>query len=122
PRAQLTTGSRHPEERQRRRTPVLRVDLRRVDRHLLRRMTTRAAAPSPAFDLDAHRARIPLLASMIPMNNCSQAPQTLATRDAIECYLQSWRDDGMDWDAWMEEVSRAKQAFAKLINASADEI
>jgi selenocysteine lyase/cysteine desulfurase len=85
-------------------------------------MTTRAAAPSPAFDLDAHRARIPLLASMIPMNNCSQAPQTLATRDAIERYLQSWRDDGMDWDAWMEEVHRAKQAFAKLINASADEI
>jgi selenocysteine lyase/cysteine desulfurase len=28
----------------------------------------------------------------------------------------------MDWDAWMAEVNRAKQAFAKLINASPDEI
>ena len=28
----------------------------------------------------------------------------------------------MDWDAWVEEVHLAKQEFARLINASADEI
>lgn len=83
---------------------------------------TRTTAPAPAFDLDAQRRQIPLLASMIPMNNCSQAPQTAATRGAIERYLSSWRDDGMDWDAWMAEVYRAKEAFASLINASVDEI
>jgi len=59
---------------------------------------------------------------MIPMNNCSQAPQTVATRAAIERYLASWRDDGMDWDTWMTEVHLAKSAFASLINASPDEI
>jgi selenocysteine lyase/cysteine desulfurase len=59
---------------------------------------------------------------MIPMNNCSQAPQTAATRAAIERYLTSWRDDGMDWDTWMEEVHLAKAAFASLITASPDEI
>src|SRR5215212_103132 len=67
---------------------------------------------APAFDLEACRARIPLLASLVPMNNCSQAPQTLETRAAVERYLASWGDRGMDWDAWMAEVQLAKQAFA----------
>jgi selenocysteine lyase/cysteine desulfurase len=80
------------------------------------------ALVGPSFDIEAQRACIPLLASMIPMNNCSQAPQTLAARAAIERYLASWRDDGMDWDTWMTEVHLAKAAFASLINASVDEI
>jgi selenocysteine lyase/cysteine desulfurase len=76
----------------------------------------------PGYDLAAWRARIPLLASLIPMNNCSQAPQTDATRAAAERYLDSWNRRGMDWDEWMEEVRLAKRAFAGLINASADDI
>jgi selenocysteine lyase/cysteine desulfurase len=56
------------------------------------------------------------------MNNCSQAPQTDATRAAAERYLESWNRSGMDWDAWVEEVELAKQEFARLINASPDEI
>lgn len=78
--------------------------------------------PAPRYDLDACRKQIPLLASCIPMNNCSQAPQTDITRAAAERYLDSWNRTGMDWDAWMEEVRLAKQAFATLVNASADEI
>ncbi|MBW8868588.1 MAG: aminotransferase class V-fold PLP-dependent enzyme [Acidobacteria bacterium] len=57
--------------------------------------------PRPAYDIEAWRRRIPLLASCIPMNNCSQAPQTDATRAAAERYLDSWNRSGMDWDAWM---------------------
>ncbi|HEX9895742.1 MAG TPA: aminotransferase class V-fold PLP-dependent enzyme [Gemmatimonadales bacterium] len=68
------------------------------------------------------RGRIPLLASHIPMNHCSQAPLTDLTRAAAERYLESWNRTGMDWDAWMEEVRRAKQDFARLVNASPDEI
>lgn len=78
--------------------------------------------PQPRYDLEAFRKRIPLLASLIPMNNCSQAPQTDETRAAAERYLDSWNRTGMDWDAWMEEVSLAKRAFAALVNASDDEI
>ena len=76
----------------------------------------------PDYDLDAWRRRIPLLATTIPMNNCSQAPQSDVTRAAAEAYLDSWNTIGMDWDAWMEEVRLAKAEFASLINASADEI
>lgn len=76
----------------------------------------------PAYDLDAWRRRIPLLASCVPMNNCSQAPQTDATRAAAERYLESWNRSGMDWDAWMAEVALAKAEFAKLIGATASDI
>lgn len=78
--------------------------------------------PEPGFDIDSWRRRIPLLASCIPLNNCSQGPQTDLTRAAAERYLESWNRSGMDWDAWMEEVRLAKVAFANLIGALPDEI
>lgn len=91
-------------------------------------MTNLASLPlplslqQPAYDLSAWRKQIPLLETVVPMNNCSQSPQTHATREAAERYLESWNRRGMDWDAWMEEVRLAKQEFARLINASENEI
>jgi selenocysteine lyase/cysteine desulfurase len=76
----------------------------------------------PAYGVDAWRRRIPLLATHIPMNNCSQAPQTDVTRAAAERYLASWDSTGMDWDAWMEEVALAKREFARLIGATSDDV
>ena len=78
--------------------------------------------PEPGYDIAALRRRIPLLASCIPMNNCSQGPQTDATRAAAERYLESWNRTGMDWEAWIGEVQLAKAAFASLIGASPDDI
>ncbi len=78
--------------------------------------------PRPNYDLASWRSRIPLLASCIPMNNCSQAPQTDDTRAAATRYLESWNTSGMDWDAWMEEVGRAKAEFASLIGATPADI
>jgi selenocysteine lyase/cysteine desulfurase len=79
-------------------------------------------SPTPGYDLARWRSRIPLLARAIPMNNCSQAPQTDATRAAADAYLESWGRDGMDWDAWVAEVEQARRSFARLINADADEV
>jgi len=76
----------------------------------------------PGFDIDNWRRRIPLLSSCIPLNNCSQGPQTDLTRAAAERYLESWNGRGMDWDAWMEEVRLSKVAFAALIGALPEEI
>ena len=78
--------------------------------------------PAPAYDIAEWRSRIPLLAHAIPMNNCSQAPQSDATRAAADAYLESWARDGMDWDAWVTEVERARESFARLINADVDEV
>jgi selenocysteine lyase/cysteine desulfurase len=80
------------------------------------------ALAAPAYDLAGWRRRIPLLASVVPMNNCSQAPQTDVTRAAAARYLESWNTSGMDWDAWVGEAQLAKAEFARLINASPDEI
>lgn len=83
---------------------------------------TSAMHAQPGYDLDAWRTRIPLLRTFIPMNNCSQAPQTDLTRAAADRYLDSWNTTGMDWDAWMEEVQLARAQFARLINASPDDV
>jgi len=81
-----------------------------------------SALATPGFDIDAWRGQIPLLETCVPMNNCSQAPQTRATRAAAERYLDGWNSVGMDWDAWMAEVHAAKAEFARLVNATPDEI
>jgi selenocysteine lyase/cysteine desulfurase len=77
---------------------------------------------APAYDLAGWRRRIPLLAHAIPMNNCSQAPQCDTTLAAARSFLESWGRDGMDWEAWVEEVERARVSFASLINADPDEV
>ncbi len=76
----------------------------------------------PPWNLADLRRGIPLLETAIPMNHCSQAPQTRAARAAAERYLESWNRDGMDWDAWMAEVEAARATFARLIGADADEV
>jgi len=44
------------------------------------------------------------------------------TRAAAEDYLESWSQDGMDWDRWMGEVEASRISFSRLINASPDEV
>jgi selenocysteine lyase/cysteine desulfurase len=77
---------------------------------------------TPAYDLDAVRSRIPILRTHIPMNNCSQAPQCDATREAAEEYLASWNEAGMDWDAWIGETERARAEFAAFIGAETEDV
>ena len=67
--------------------------------------------PNPTYDLDSVRRKIPILRTHIPMNNCSQAPQSEATRAAADAYLTSWAEDGMDWDTWMAETDAARAEF-----------
>lgn len=76
----------------------------------------------PFASLSLARAEFPLLATHSLLNNCSQGPQSHATRLAADRFLDSWRNDGMDWEAWIGEVNRAREAFARLINADLDEI
>lgn len=78
--------------------------------------------PLPAYDLDAVRARIPILATHVPMNACSQAPQSAPARAAAEAYLASWARDGMDWDTWMAEVEAARADFAALVGGAPEDV
>ncbi len=78
--------------------------------------------PHPDFDLDAVRRRIPILRTHIPMNACSQSPQSDPTREAAEDYLASWATDGMDWDRWMAEVDAARAEFAALVGGESEDV
>lgn len=78
--------------------------------------------PSPAYDLDAVRRQIPILGTHIPLNNCSQAPQSDVARAAADEYLTSWAEDGMDWDTWIARTEAARDEFAAFIGAESDDV
>jgi selenocysteine lyase/cysteine desulfurase len=73
-------------------------------------------------ELQAFRDSCPILKSNIYLANCSQGPQSLPVRAAIETFLAEWAELGMHWDAWVAEVDRARAAFAALIGAEPGEI
>lgn len=81
-----------------------------------------ARETTPPFDMEYWRNQFPILKNYVHVANCSQAPQSTFTRNAALEYLDNWNQMGMDWDRWIEEIRYAKEEFAKIINASADEI
>jgi selenocysteine lyase/cysteine desulfurase len=78
--------------------------------------------PQPSYDLDAVRRKIPILRTHVPMNNCSQAPQSETTRAAADAYLNSWAEDGMDWETWIAETDAARAEFAAFVGAEPDDV
>lgn len=72
--------------------------------------------------LDIFRDQFPLLRTHAYLANCSQAPLALAVRAALETFLATWADQGMDWEGWVAEVERAREAFAALVGASPGQI
>jgi selenocysteine lyase/cysteine desulfurase len=81
-------------------------------------------SPSRPFDkaLQALRDACPLLKTSIYLANCSQGPLADPVRAALDSFIEDWAAMGMHWDAWMEEVERARAAFAALIGAQPGEI
>ncbi|QBD77504.1 aminotransferase class V-fold PLP-dependent enzyme [Ktedonosporobacter rubrisoli] len=71
---------------------------------------------------EQYRSNFPLLQSKIHLANCSQAPLSTETLGALDRYKQTLLEDGMNWQAWMNEIELAKAEFAKLIGASVEDI
>ncbi len=82
--------------------------------------STSATALTPA--LQRFRAACPLVERSIYLANCSQAPQATPVRAAIQTFLDGWAALGMHWGGWIEEVERARAAFAALIGAQPEDI
>ena len=74
------------------------------------------------FDLEVHRADLPILERLVPLNHCSQAPASRRTLEAAQRYLTSWSERGMDWEAWMGQVEVARSTFARLIGADPEDV
>src|ERR1051326_529173 len=81
-------------------------------------------SPSQSLNesLEALREACPLLKTSIYLANCSQGPLSDPVRAALESFMEDWATMGMHWDAWMEEIERARAAFAALIGAQPEEI
>lgn len=68
------------------------------------------------------RKLFPTLANTIHLSSCSQSAISIPVKNAINSYLESWTEKGMDWNGWMDRVQNAKNEFARLIHAQPDEI
>jgi len=73
-------------------------------------------------EIDHWREEFPILKNVAHLGNCSQSAQSKRVLAGIKRYLDNWGGVGMDWDSWVQEVELAKAEFAKIINASPDEI
>jgi selenocysteine lyase/cysteine desulfurase len=71
---------------------------------------------------DSIRDRFPLLQDAIYLNSCSQGALSVEVREAYQRYLSDWDEKGAPWDLWVELNEEARSRFARLLNASTDEI
>ena len=71
---------------------------------------------------DSIRDRFPLLADVVYTNSCSQGALSVEVREAYERYLDDWDEKGSPWDLWVELAQGARSRFARLLNATDDEI
>jgi selenocysteine lyase/cysteine desulfurase len=83
---------------------------------------TSTSTPILTPALQQLRASFPLVDRSIYLANCSQAPQAVPVRAAIQTFLEGWAELGMHWGGWIEEVERARAAFAALIGAKPEDI
>jgi selenocysteine lyase/cysteine desulfurase len=68
------------------------------------------------------RYRFPTFERLVYVNTCAQGALSDSVREATECYLRDWEDRGSPWDYWGERADAARAAFARLVNASPDEV
>jgi kynureninase len=80
---------------------------------------TRSAAPLVGA---AVRSRFPIFEHTAYINSCSQGALSADVRHAYEEYLEGWDEHGAAWEHWVERGEAVRKAFARLVNASPDEV
>ena len=68
------------------------------------------------------RDRFPIFKSKTYLNSCSQGALSVDVQQAYQNYLCDWDEKGSPWELWVERSETARQAFAALINADANEV
>lgn len=68
------------------------------------------------------RDRFPILQKKTYFNSCSQGALSVEVQQAYAQYLKDWDEKGSPWELWVERSETARQAFAGLINADANEV
>lgn len=68
------------------------------------------------------RHRFPLLEGTTYVNSCSQGALSNEVRAAYERYLTDWDEKGSPWEVWVGLNEGARSRFARLLNATNEEI
>ena len=68
------------------------------------------------------RDRFPILERAVYTNSCSQGALSNDVRAAYEQYMTDWDDKGAPWELWVEQAEGARARFARLLNATPDEV
>ena len=68
------------------------------------------------------RSRFDIFQRKIYLNTCSQGALSDAVQAGLEDYIATWHEQGSPWETWMDRYEQARAAFARFINASADEV
>lgn len=71
---------------------------------------------------EAQRELFPILKKKVQLSSCSQSAFSTPVAQAMADYNAGWLENGMDWAGWMTAVGQAKAEFAKLINATPQDI
>ena len=68
------------------------------------------------------RSRFRIFERKIYLNSCSQGALSDAVQVGMEQFIESWHEQGSPWELWVQRYEEARTVFAKLINASPDEV
>lgn len=68
------------------------------------------------------RDRFPLLEHAVYTSSCSQGALSVDVRDAYNQYMKDWDEKGAPWELWVERAASARDRFARLLNATPEEI
>jgi len=68
------------------------------------------------------RSRFKIFKHKIYLNSCSQGPLSDAVQAGMEEFMASWHEQGSPWELWVNRYEEARSSFARLINASPDEV
>src|SRR5690348_17289474 len=83
-------------------------------------MTTVSSAATRVGE--AVREEFPILAHATYLNACSQGALSKRVRAAYLEYLEGWDTNGAEWEHWVERAEAARAGFARLLQASPDEV
>ena len=68
------------------------------------------------------RSKFPIFKQKIYLNSCSQGALSTEVVQAYQTYLRDWQEKGSPWEIWVERGETARQVFAALVNAQANEV
>src|SRR5438270_11597491 len=80
-------------------------------------------ATAPTLDgVAAFRKQFPIFERSIYLSSCSQGALARPVEAALEEFMASWHEHGNPWERWVGEAETLRAEFARMVNASPDEI